>query len=110
MKSSTNRNSYVMQRGVEMIIRCVEQFCVVRLLADNTLLLAVNGRMLRRIVAELERLCGRRKLKVNVSTNKVIIFERAREQAIDFAMLYTVRPERTSVKSSWEKRPDGGSC
>ncbi len=46
--------------------------------------------MLQRIVDEFERVCKRRKLKVNASKSKVMFFERAREQTIDFAKPYRV--------------------
>ncbi len=38
--------------------------------------------MLRRIVDEFDRVCNRRKLKVNAGKCKVMVFERAREHLI----------------------------
>ncbi len=48
-------------------------------------LLTENEGMLQRTVDEFERVCKRRKLKVNAGKSKVMVFERAREQTIDFA-------------------------
>ncbi len=36
-------------------------------------------------VGEFDRVCKRRKLRVNAGKSKVMVFEREREQAIDFA-------------------------
>ncbi len=71
--------------GVKLNMRGVEQPLVAGLYADDTVLLAENERMLQRIVDEFDRVCKRRKLKVNAGKSKVMFFERAREQAIDFA-------------------------
>ncbi len=38
--------------------------------------------MLQRIVDKFDRVCKRRKLKVNAGKSKVMVFERAREQTI----------------------------
>ncbi len=64
---------------------------MVGLYADDTVLLAESEGMLQRIVDEFERVCKRRKLKVNASKSKVMVYERAREQIIDFAKSYRVR-------------------
>ncbi len=48
--------------------------------ADDTVLLAESEGMLQRIVDEFDRVCRRRKLKVNAGKSKVMFFERAREQ------------------------------
>ncbi len=44
--------------------------------------------MLQRIVDEFDRVCKRRKLKVNAGKSKVMVFEGAREQTINFAKPY----------------------
>ncbi len=49
------------------------------------MLLAQNEGLLQRIVDEFDRVCRRRKSKVNVDKSKVMVFERAREQTINFA-------------------------
>ncbi len=49
------------------------------------MLLAESEGMLQRIVDEFDRLCKTRKLKVNAGKSKVMVFERTREQTIDFA-------------------------
>ncbi len=61
---------------------------MVGLYADDTVLLPESERMLQRIVDECDKVCRRRKLNVNAGKNKVMSFERAREQAIDFAKPY----------------------
>ncbi len=61
------------------------------LYADDTVLLAESEGMLQRIVDEFDRVCKRRKLKVNTDKSKV--FERAREQTINFAKPYRVGSE-----------------
>ncbi len=70
-------------------MRDVEQSVVAGLYADDTVLLAESEAMLQRIVDEFDRVC-RRKLKVNADKSKVMVFERAREQTIDFTKPYRV--------------------
>ncbi len=72
-------------------VRGVEQPLVLGLYADDKVLLAESEGMLQRIVDEFERVCKRRKLKVNAGKSKVMFFERAREQTIDFVKPYRVR-------------------
>ncbi len=60
---------------------------------DDTVLLAESEGMLQRIVDEFSRVCKRRKLKMNAGKSKVMVFERAREQTIDFAKPYRVGSE-----------------
>ncbi len=55
------------------------------LYVDDTVLLAESEGILQRIVDEFERVCKRRKLKVNAGKSKVMVFGRARDQTIDFA-------------------------
>ncbi len=47
----------------------------------------------KRIVDESDRICKRRKLKVNAGKSKVIVFERAREQTINFVKPYRMGSE-----------------
>ncbi len=49
------------------------------------MLLAESEVMLQRIVYEFDRVCKRRKLKVNAVKSKVMAVKRAREQTITFA-------------------------
>ncbi len=70
----------------------VEQLVVVGLYA-NTVLLAESEGMLQRVVDEFDRVCKRRKLKVNAGKSKMTVFEKAREQAINFAKSYRVGSE-----------------
>ncbi len=49
--------------------------------------------MLQKIVDEFDRVCKRRKLKVNAGKSKVMVFKRAREQTIKFAKSYRVGSE-----------------
>ncbi len=49
--------------------------------------------MLHRIVDEFDRVCKRRMLKVNAGKSNVMVFERAREQTINFAKPYRVESE-----------------
>ncbi len=79
--------------GARLKMRCVKQTFVVGLYADDTVLLAESERMLHRIVDEFDRVCKRRKLKVSAGKSKVMVFETAREQIIDFAKPYIVRTE-----------------
>ncbi len=75
---------------------------VVSLNADDTVLMAVSEGILQRIVDEFDRVCKRRKLKVNAGKSKVIVFERAREQTINFAKTYRVWTE--DVRYGWGRR------
>ncbi len=58
---------------------------VAGLCADDTVLLAESEGMLQWIPDEFDRVCKRRKLKVNAGKSKVMVFKRAREQTINFA-------------------------
>ncbi len=71
--------------GARLSVRGVEQPVTPGLYADNTVLLAESEGMLQRIVDEFERVYKRRKLKMNAGKSKVMVFERARDQTIDFA-------------------------
>ncbi len=82
-------------REMKVRVLKVEQPFVAGLYADDTVLLAESEGMLQRIVDELERVCRSRKLKVNTGKSKVMVFERAREQTIDFAKPYRVGSEAT---------------
>ncbi len=53
-------------------------------------MLAESEGMLQRIVDAFDRICKRRKLKVNAGKCKVMVFEKAGEQTIDFAKPYRV--------------------
>ncbi len=76
--------------GARLHVRGVEQPLVAGLYVDDTVLLAETEGMLQRIVNEFERVCKRRKLKVNAGKSKVMVFERAREQTINCAKPYRV--------------------
>ncbi len=56
--------------GARLNVRSVEQPLVVGLYADDTVLLAESVGMLQRIVDEFDRVCKRRKLKVNAGKKK----------------------------------------
>ncbi len=71
--------------GASLNVRGVEQPLVAGLYADDTVLLAESEGILQRIVDEFHTVCKRRKLKVNAGKSKVMVFERAREQTIDFS-------------------------
>ncbi len=60
--------------GARLNVRGVEQPVVAGLYADDTVLLAESEGMLQRIVHEFDRVCKRRKLKVNADTSKVMVF------------------------------------
>ncbi len=67
----------------------------------KTLLLDESEGMLQRIVDEFDRVCKRRKLKVNAGRSKVMVFERVREQTINFANPYRVAGLSTAPVLSW---------
>ncbi len=46
------------------------------------MLLAEREGMLQRIVDEFDRVCKRKKLKVNAGNSKVMVFDRASEQTV----------------------------
>lgn len=60
---------------------------------DGTILLGKNEKMLSRTVSEFDRMCKRIKLKISVGRSKVIVFERVKDQPLNFAM-----PERLKMK------------
>ncbi len=72
--------------GARLHMRGVEQ----PLVAGDTVLLAESEGMLHRIVDEFDRVCRRKKLKVNAGKSKLMVFERARGQTIDFTQPYRV--------------------
>ncbi len=65
------------------------------------MLLAESEEMLQRIVDEFDRVCKRRKLKVNAGKSMVMVFEKAREQTIDFAKPYSMGSEDTLECKIW---------
>ncbi len=79
--------------GARLNVRGVEQPVVAGLYANDTVLLAESEAMLQRIVDEFDRVCKRRKLKVNAGKSKVMVFKRTREQTVNFAKPYRVGSE-----------------
>ncbi len=87
--------------GARLNVRGVEMPVVAGLYADDTVLLAENEGMLQRIVDEFDRVCKRRKLKVYAGKSKVTVFERAREQTINFAKPYRMRSKAILECKLW---------
>ncbi len=83
----------VQDLGGRLNARGVEQRVVASLYADDTVLLAESEGMLQRIIDEFDRVCKRRKLKVNAGKSKMMVFERARDQTVNFANPYRVGSE-----------------
>ncbi len=79
--------------GATLNVRGVEQPLVAGLYVDDTVLLAESEGRLQKIVDIFDRVCKRRKLKVNAGKSKVMVFEKAIEQTIDFAKPYRVGSE-----------------
>ncbi len=69
----------VQDLGARLNVRSEEQPVVESLYADDTVLLAESEGMLQKIVDEFDRVCKRRKLKVNAGKCKVMVFEREQE-------------------------------
>ncbi len=90
--------------GARLNVRGVEQPLGVGLYVDDTVLLAESDGRLQRIVDEFERVCKRRKLKVNASKSKVMVFERAREQTVNFAKPYRVGSEAILGCKIWLRK------
>ncbi len=59
----------------------------------DKVMLAESEGMLQRIVDEFDRIRKKRKLKMNAGKSKVMVFEKAGEQTIDFAKPYRVGSE-----------------
>ncbi len=57
--------------------------------------------MLQRILDKFDRVCKRRKLKVNAGKSKVMVFKRVREQTINFAKPYRVGLEALLEYKIW---------
>ncbi len=87
--------------GARLNVRGVERPVVLSLYAADTVLLAESEGMLQRIVDEFDRVCKRRKLKVNAGKSKVMVLERAREQIINFAKPYIVGSEAMPECKLW---------
>ncbi len=62
----------VWDSGARLNVRGVEQPVVAGLYVDDTVLLAESEGMLQRIVDKFDRVCKRKKLKVNVGKSKVM--------------------------------------
>ncbi|KAK3893161.1 hypothetical protein Pcinc_003002 [Petrolisthes cinctipes] len=76
--------------GVKLRLNEANWSLVASLFADDTVLMAESERNLQRVVDEFQSVCKRRKLKVNVGKSKVMVFERAETEVIDFATPYRV--------------------
>ncbi|MCP5003018.1 MAG: hypothetical protein GY941_03575 [Planctomycetes bacterium] len=76
--------------GVGLQLDGVGWSLVASLFADDTVLMAESERELQRVVKEFDTVCKRRKLRVNVGKSKVMVFERAEGEVIDFATPYRV--------------------
>ncbi len=87
--------------GSRLNVRGLERPLVAGLFADDTTLSAESARMLQRIVDEFDMVCRRRKLKVNTGKSKVMVLERTRKHAIDFAKPYRVRSEVMTGCKIW---------
>ncbi len=57
--------------------------------------------MLQRIVDEFDRMCKRRRLKVNAGKSKAIVLERTRKQTINFAKPYRLGSETIPGCKIW---------
>ncbi len=55
------------------------------LFADDTVLIAENESDLQNLFSVFNSVCKRRKLKVSVNKSKVMVCERSRSEAVDFA-------------------------
>ncbi len=64
--------------GAILNVRGVKQSVVASLYVDHTVLVAESEGMLQRTVGEFDRVCKRRKLKVNAGKSKVMVFESRR--------------------------------
>ncbi len=60
--------------GSRLKVRVTEESLVAGLFADDAVLLAENEGMLQRIVDEIDRVCKRRKLRVNAGKSKAMVF------------------------------------
>ncbi len=54
------------------------------LFADDTLFIAENENYLQILVSVFDRVCERRKLKVNVNKSKVMVCEQSGSEVVDF--------------------------
>ena len=79
--------------GVEMCVNGDKWVLNTILFADDSVLIAENEKDLQKLVNVFDRVCKRRKLKVNANTSKVIVFERSRSEVVDFERPYRVRVE-----------------
>ncbi len=66
-----------------------------------TVLLTESEGMLQRIVDEFDRVRKKRKFKVETGKSKVMVFEKAREQTINFANPYRVGSETILECKIW---------
>ncbi len=85
--------------------RGVEQPLVVGLYAYDTVLLAESEGMLQRIVDEFDRVCKRRKLKVNAGKNKVMVL-REQESILLILQSHIERDQRLylDARYGWGRR------
>ena len=92
--------------GVELCTNDGKWLVNTILFADDTVLIAKSGNELQRLVNLFDSVCRRRKLKVNVSKSKVMVFERCRRDVIDFECPYRVRlesPKELDIRLNGER-------
>ena len=75
----------------ELRLDGVQHFLVAGLFVDDTVLFSKSKGMLQKVVDAFDLLYNRRKLKVNANKSKVMVFERASEEVVNFMIPYTVR-------------------
>ena len=76
-------NARVMGKGVRLEHSGYEWRINSLIYADDTVLLAETEEGLRRMVGEFDKVCWRRKLKVNVSKSKTMVVSRKEGQRVD---------------------------
>ncbi len=74
----------VQDLGARLNVRGVEQPLVTGLYADDTVLLTESEGTLQRMVDEFDRVCKRRKLKVNAGKSKVMVLREQESRLLIF--------------------------
>ena len=82
-----------MGRGAKLESEGREWKILTCLYADDAVLLAESAKDLQRVVTDFDRVCEKRKLKVNAGKCKVMVFERRMHETIDFKTKYIIKKD-----------------
>lgn len=81
----------------DLVVRGVKQPMVPDLPADETEFITYSERLVQGNEDRFDKVCKRKRLKVNAGRGKITVFDRAREQNIEFAKPYSYGREEENT-------------